>query len=148
MSWAKLLADNKIKAHKPSLAEINSLHDVIERDLKDAALTGLSTDRSFATAYNAALQTAQMIILCSGYRLASVPGHHKTAFEAVPLAMGKSAQSLAAYFETCRRKRNLVDYDKARVASDTEANELLTKATGFLALTEKWIKANHPQLSK
>jgi hypothetical protein len=84
VNWAKLLADNKIKTHQPSLAEINSLRDVIERDLKDAALVGLSADRSFATAYNAALQTAQMIILCSGYRLASVPGHHKTAFEAVP----------------------------------------------------------------
>jgi len=116
--------------------------------MKDAALKGLSADRSFATAYNAALQTAQMTIVCSGYRLASTPGHHKTAFEAVPLAMGASTSSLAAYFETCRRKRNLVDYDKAQVVSDTEAAELMAKASELLALTEKWIKANHPQLSR
>jgi len=33
---------------------------VIERDLADAAIAALSADRRFATAYNAALQTATM----------------------------------------------------------------------------------------
>ena len=107
-----------------------------------------SSDRSFATAYNAALQTSQMIIACSGYRLASIPGHHKVAFEAVFLAMGASINPITAYFETCRRKRNLVDYDKAQVASDTEAKELLSKADEFLNLSEEWITANHPQFGK
>jgi hypothetical protein len=48
----------------------------------------LSADRRFATAYNAALQTAKMAIACAGYRLASTPGHHGLTFEAARLALG------------------------------------------------------------
>jgi hypothetical protein len=35
---------------------------LIARDLADASLAGLSADRRFATAYNAALQAANMAI--------------------------------------------------------------------------------------
>jgi hypothetical protein len=148
VSWAKLLADQKVKHHKTSLAEINALRQVIERDLKDASLKGLSADRSFATAYNAALQTANMLIACSGYRLATIPGHHKAAFDATELVLGSSAKALVVYFDACRRKRNLLDYDRAHIASDTEAAELRVKAQEFVVLAEKWIAANHPALKK
>lgn len=76
MSWAKLLAEKKVKEHTPNLSEINNLRDLIARDIKDAKVEGLSPDRSFAIAYNAALQTAQMVVVCSGYRISSIPGHH------------------------------------------------------------------------
>jgi hypothetical protein len=42
---------------------------LISRDLADATLAGLSADRRFATAYNAALQTAAMATACAGYRI-------------------------------------------------------------------------------
>jgi len=54
---------------------------VIERDLHDAGVSGLSADRSFATSYNAALQTAKMAIACAGYRVVG-PGHFKQEIEA------------------------------------------------------------------
>lgn len=38
---------------------------LIARDLADASLAGLSADRRFATAYNAALQAANMAIACA-----------------------------------------------------------------------------------
>jgi hypothetical protein len=41
---------------------------LIARDLADASLAGLSADRRFATAYNAALQAANMAIACAGYK--------------------------------------------------------------------------------
>jgi len=44
------------------------LRPVIERGLADAAVPALSADRRFATAYNAALQAATMVIACAGYR--------------------------------------------------------------------------------
>jgi hypothetical protein len=44
----------------------------VGRDLADAAIPGLSEDRRFATAYNAALQTGKMAIACAGYRIGSV----------------------------------------------------------------------------
>lgn len=50
------------------------------------------------------------------------------------------------YFEICRRKRNLVDYDAANVASETEAAELLRRVEEFAAHVEAWITQRHPHL--
>jgi len=71
MSWKKLQADGKVRAHTTSKKELGDLRAVIVRDLEDAAIQELSDDRRFATAYNAALQTAAMSIACAGFRLAS-----------------------------------------------------------------------------
>jgi hypothetical protein len=59
MNWKQLLAQRKVQLHTTSKQELDGLRAVIERDLTDAALAGLSADRRFATAYNAALQTAK-----------------------------------------------------------------------------------------
>ena len=144
MSWQSLLQAQKIKSHHTSRQELDDLRDVVERDLHDAAVTALSADRRFATAYNAVLQLGKMVIACNGYRVVG-PGHHLTTFEAVEIAMGSSVSALAAYFDTCRRKRNQVDYDRANAATETEAEDLLNKADEFHDLVEKWILKHHPR---
>jgi hypothetical protein len=131
-----------MKPHRTSRQELDDLRDVVERDLKDAAVEGLSTDRQFATAYNAVLQLSKMVIACAGYRVVG-PGHHLTTFEAVEIAMGASISTLSTYFDTCRRKRNQVDYDRANAATETETRELLGKAEQFRELVEKWISKHH-----
>ena len=52
MSWKRLLAQRKLHQHRTSEQELDALRALIQRDLTDAALTGLSADRRFATAYN------------------------------------------------------------------------------------------------
>jgi hypothetical protein len=89
-----------------------------------------------------------MAIACAGYRLdAKAGGHHKTAFEALPLALGASARPLAAFFDVCRRKRNEIDYDRAFVASGADADEILRRARELRTVIEAWIKARHPNLA-
>ena len=66
MSWKKLLQEHKVHRHRTSLQEINELRKLIARDLADAAIPALSEDRRFATAYNAVLQLAKMVIACAG----------------------------------------------------------------------------------
>jgi hypothetical protein len=144
MSWQSLIQAQRIKPHLTSRQELDDLRDVVERDLQDAAVTALSADRRFATAYNAVLQLGKMVIACNGYRVVG-PGHHLTTFEAVEIAMGSSVSALAAYFDTCRRKRNQVDYDRANAATETEAEDLLNKADEFRDLVEKWILKHHPR---
>jgi hypothetical protein len=109
-------------------------------------MPGLSADRSFATSYNAALQTAKMAIACAGYRVTAKKGHHQVSFEAAELAMGPSVARLTGYFETCRRKRNMLDYDVANVVSDTEAAELLQKAREFKQEIKAWTARCYPHL--
>ena len=56
------------------------MRQLIARDLEDACVAGLSADRRFATAYNAALQAANMAVACAGYRItAARTGHHQVS---------------------------------------------------------------------
>lgn len=124
------------------------MRELIARDLADAALAGLSADRRFATAYNAALQTANLAIACAGFRITSRIGHHRISLESAGLAVGPAAERLLAYFEACRRKRNKIDYMQSHVATETEAQEIFGKTKEFLELVEGWITKNHAALKK
>ncbi len=145
MTWQDLLNNGSIRRHSTSLAELSGLRAIVDRDLADAALPDLSADRRFATAYNAVLQLCKMAVACAGYRVTGL-GAHATTFEAVELAMGSAVHKEAAFFETCRRKRNTIEYDAASVASETEAAELLEAAQAFRNTVEDWIAANYPSL--
>ena len=144
MSWTQLLATRKVHKHQTSKQKFRA---IVARDLQDAAIPALSEDRRFVTAYNAALQTAKMAIACAGYRVGAVPGHHALTFEAASLALGSQAKTLLDYFEGCRRKRNVIDYTGVRIATATEAAEVLLHVTEFRKMVEAWIKTKHPQLS-
>jgi hypothetical protein len=138
------LAKGDLKAHQTSKLELDGIRALIARDLADAALPGLSADRRFATAYNAALQTGKIAIACSGYRVSARAGHHAVTFAAAHLAIGVKAAALTDYFDLCKRKRNVIDYDNSSVATETEASELLRKATEFLAMVEEWVATDYP----
>jgi uncharacterized protein (UPF0332 family) len=121
---------------------------LIARDLADAAVAGLSADRRFATAYNAALQAANMAIVCAGYRVTARTGHHRVSLDSTRLALGALADDYADYFETCRRKRNVIDYTHSHVATETEATEILEKAKEFYERVEAWIESTSPNLKR
>lgn len=145
MSWTDLLDNRTVQNHSTSAREIEDLRELVERDLRDAAIEGLSDDRRFATAYNAVLQLAKMAIACAGYRISFGAGHHQKTFEAVKTALGvHEAEVLTDYFDTCRRKRNNIDYDGSEIVTETEAEELLKKAGEFRDLVEGWIANEHP----
>jgi SAV_6107-like HEPN len=148
MSWNKLLQSNRVHRHTTSPQELTEIRRLVARDLADAAIPALSDDRRFATAYNAALQTAKMAIACARIRVASVPGHHRLTFEGAKLSIGTQADQLADYFDACRRKRNEIDYTGATIATTTEAKELLLHAKSFLDLVELWIETNHPAMRR
>ena len=87
MSLNDLQKQGRLRSHRTSREEIGSLIAIVERDLKDAAVL-ISPDRRFATAYNAALQLATIVLYCQGYRTRG-GGHHATTFAALqetPLA--------------------------------------------------------------
>jgi hypothetical protein len=83
VSLPALLANKRLERHSTSSHELAGLRKLVARDLADAGLSGLSADRTFATAYNAALQLSKMTLACADYRVpATLPGHHQTTFEA------------------------------------------------------------------
>jgi uncharacterized protein (UPF0332 family) len=67
-------------------------------------------------------------------------------FEAAGLGPGFSATRSLGFFEGCRRKRNVIDYDRTLVVTRTEAEEIVAEAQAFIEIVEKWIAAHHPKL--
>jgi hypothetical protein len=141
-----LLASKRLERHLTSSNELAGLRKLVARDMDDAAVPGLSPDRAFTTAYNAVLQLSKVALACAGYRVSTtLPGHRQITFEAAGFVLGPAARRLTDYFETCRRKRNLIDYDSAEGTTDSQAAELLETATQYQILVEGWIAKNHPK---
>ncbi|MGH7430179.1 MAG: hypothetical protein ACREJ4_17740, partial [Candidatus Methylomirabilaceae bacterium] len=116
---------------------------VVDRDLTDAGISQLSTDRRFATAYNAALQLATIALHAAGYRTSGA-GHHWVTLQVLPEIMGSQIQSRADYLDGCRSKRNVTDYDRAGEISETEAEEILAEAQAFRIALLAWLRATYP----
>ena len=104
MSWAKLLADNRVTALPPSKAELDNLRSIVARSLKDVTSAGLSADYRFVMAYDAARTLSLLVVRACGYRPRTLGGHYNT-FLALEAADPAFAQ-LSAYFDGCRMKRN------------------------------------------
>jgi hypothetical protein len=145
MSWTKLLANKTVTALPPTKAELDKLRALAARSLNDVAVPGLSTDMRFILAYDAARTLSLMIVRAAGYRPKTTGGHYNTflALEAADPAF--AAQS--AYFDGCRIKRNVSEYEFAGGVSDTDAEGLLEAVRKFAKEVEAWIKANHPSLA-
>ncbi len=145
MSLQRYLKENKLLRHSTDTREIRARIALIERDLEDAHVKGLSHDRRFATAYNAILQSAVMILLSKGYRTKG-EGHHYITFKVVGEIMGKQHADLFDYFDGCRAKRNMTDYSYAGAISKNEAEEIVKEAEQFFRLSKDWIMEHYPTL--
>lgn len=142
----KQWADNGwLREHSAGREEIAGLFSIVERDLKDASAKRISSDWRFGIAYNAALKLCTILIHASGYRPEKLLQHYRT-IQALPLILGQSRKDDADYLDTCRTKRNTVEYDMAGAATHADAEELLEFATDLRKDVLAWLKKNHPGL--
>lgn len=139
------LAARRIRRLASSAQEISDLFLVVERDLADAKIGALSSDRRFATAYNAGLQLANIVLRAEGLQTAGV-GHHHTTFLLLPVLFDRDVQMAADYLDACRSRRNTVDYDGVGVATENDVAELLAEAEALCQLVRDWIGRAHPEL--
>ncbi len=140
-----LLAEGKLRGHRTSPQEIGDLFNLVERDIADARVEGLSTDRRFAIAYEAALNLATIALYCKGYETRGY-GHHFHTFKALREIMGREGEAFADYFDICRTKRAATIYDRAGAVSEQELHELLGEVQTFRDRVEDWLKENYPHL--
>ena len=147
MNFKSLQAQGRLRPHKTSQEEIRQMLRITERDMEDAAVTSLSSDRRFMIAYDAALTLATIPLYCSGYETHGA-GHHWMTFLALRDVMGSEYLELAEYFELCRTKRNVGTYDRGGQISQSEVEELIAEVTNFKTMVENWLRANHPELIK
>ena len=131
MNWKHWLDKGDIQKVHVNRKSLTDLANLVDRDLKDAQVAGLSADRRFAIAYNAALNVANYVIRKNGCRVTAKIGHHRVTFLIARESLGREAENHLDYFDLCRRKRNKVDYDLAGVATDKDVAELIRQVMEF-----------------
>ena len=71
---------------------------------------------------------------------------HYRNLQALPLILGRDRMADANYLETCRTKRNTVEYDYAGGATDADADELIEFAEHLAKDVIEWLHSRHPDL--
>lgn len=140
--WAKA---GWIRPHKTTRPQIADLFAIVDRDLADARTARLSTDWQFGIAYNAALKLCTILLYAEGWRPEKNLAHYRT-LQSLPLILGAGRSADADYLDTCRAKRNTVEYDMAGQTSPEEAKELIEFAASLRGNVLDWLKRRHPTL--
>ena len=135
-----------LRSHATSPQEIADLLAIANRDMSDAASGGISTDWQFGIAYNAALKLCTILLYAEGYRAGQGLQHYRT-IQSLPIILGESRQADADYLDTCRIKRNTVEYDRIGATSEGEVAELLAFVQELWLEVIAWLATNHPELT-
>ncbi|MBR5839826.1 MAG: hypothetical protein IKZ84_14890 [Victivallales bacterium] len=124
MSLKDWLDNGWLKPHQTDRQEITNLLGIVERDLTDAMLEGLSVDWKFGIAYNAALKLCTMMLYTQGYRPENALAHYRTIMALKEIGDG-SWEEYAIYLNACRMQRNIMEYDKSNVITADEATKII-----------------------
>ena len=140
MAIDDLLRSGRIRRERISPAEVHEALTLADRDLRVARkLIGEDLDWGFTVAYSAVLQAARAFMFAKGYRPATAEGH-KNTFAFLAAALGPEHEDLVGYFDRMRNKRNQAVYGMAGRIAETEARNLLAKATEFVRLVTRLVK--------
>ena len=134
--WVK---NDWLKVHQTSRQEIDGLFSIVERELRDAQVPGISADGKFNHAYRASLTLGTILLYASGYMPSRSSSHHYRTLLAIPEILGAKAKDDADYLDNCRSKRNASEYDSANEASDGEAAELVAFTKDFTEVVRSWV---------
>jgi hypothetical protein len=133
-----------VVAHDASAEEIADLLAVVDRELEDASLKGLSDDGRMSHSYNAGLQLATVALAAEGYRPGRERAHERVIeslrFTAVP------DRKLIDALDLARRKRNVGNYDRSGGTSKREANDIYKAVTRLRDHVLAWLRKKHPEL--
>jgi hypothetical protein len=111
MSLGDWLRNSWLVEHKTSREEIAGLLAIVERDLANAKVAGLSDDWRLSIAYNAALQAATAALAAAEYRAVREQHHYRT-IQSLALTIGWPAPKVDR-FDRFRKKRNIIGYESA-----------------------------------
>ncbi len=145
MSLNQWVDNGWLRRHKTSQEEIENLVMITNRDLKDAK-EGISDDWRFGIAYNAALKLCTILLYAEGFKAERTLQHYRT-IQALPLILGKEQNADTVYLDSCRSKRNTVEYDYVGGVTGHDADELIKFVKELKADVLEWLNNNHPELA-
>jgi hypothetical protein len=145
MTLKQWVENGWLRPHKTSRQEISNLLAIVHRDLADANASVISDDWRFGIAYNAALKLCTVLLFAEGYRPVQNLAHYRT-LQSLPLILGSDRKDDAAYLDTCRTKRNTIEYDYVGGATGADADELIEFAVSLEKDVLKWLRSRRPEL--
>ena len=146
MSLELWLRNGWLQQVEVTVAEIQQLLQVVDRDLADAQAVGLSADGQFQHAYDAALQLCMLALRATGYRVRKGQGHHKYGIDSLRYTLGDKWSETADHIERCSRLRGQAVYERIGVVSGQDADDLLQTATQLRTDLVNWLKTAHAAL--
>lgn len=141
MTINSLLERGFIERRDFSEKEISDLFDIVERDLNDSNTGDLSLDWKFGIAYNAALKLATILVRGSSLRVKS-GSHHMNTIALLPAILGEDYIDDKNYLDSCRRKRNAVEYDYTGGVTEIEVAELQDFVVELKTKVVEWCVKN------
>ena len=144
MTLKQWLDNAWLRNHKTRPKEIENLFMIIDRDLKDAEAS-ISDDWRFGIAYNAALKLCTILLYAEGFKAEKTLQHYRT-IQALPLIFGKERMDDAQYLDSCRSKRNIVEYDYVGGVTGDDVDELIDFVKELKTDMLDWLKKNHKEL--
>lgn len=146
MSLEQSVQNGKLQASATSLAEITQLFAVVDRELHDAQLDGLSTDNRFTHSYEATLILCTIALRASGFKVRKGESSHVNTIQSISMTLGSSHRHLEDEFDLARRRRATAVYERVNAVQSKDAAELLTTAIELRSAVIAWMNQNHPQL--
>jgi len=140
------LQNTWLRKHDPTIAEIQNLFAVVDRQLSDAGC-GVSPDNRFAMLYNAGLALCDIALRAEGYKtLGGGQGHHNRAINSLVLTLGEDQRETVAFLSRCSRLRGQAMYEQIDVVRDTDADELEATVRQLRVDVTEWLEKRHPDL--
>jgi len=129
----------------PDRRHIQRLLAAIRRNLADAHIDALSNENRFDVAYKAIMQLSMLVLHACGYRtLTSRAGHHRTAIQALQVAMGLPVERLMV-LDTLRKQRNATDYSGDTLPPGLVV-DCIEAGTALLGDVLRWLQAEKAEL--
>ncbi len=133
-----------LEKYEANAQEILNLLDLVDRDLRECQVPGLSTDWRLNIAYNAALQAATAALAASGFR-ASRENKHYRVIQSLAYTI-KADSNIIVELDQFRKKRNIDSYQVSGSVSMLEAKEMFFLANELRLKVEEWLRFEYPEL--
>jgi hypothetical protein len=141
------LANDTVRAHgltpEERVKRLQEMEAVARRHLIDADTSGLSADGKHNIAYTAARVAAEMVMVAEGFRAGRRTGKHASVFAFLAAVDEGRWSAEARYFDRCRRRRNISEYEQAHTVSPTEADAVAQEAERLLGEVLEWVGEAH-----
>ncbi len=147
MSLQNWLQIGHLINHQATVAEVRSLLGVVDRELADAGVAGLSDDGRFTHAYDGALILCKLALHVSGFELQKrAPGHHALWINSLEFTLGATHKQTVIHLSTSSKLRHMGLYDHAGVVQKQDADDLLDAARQLRTDVLNLLRSKYPNL--